>query len=116
MITCTDKAANYFQKPESMHDFLYKHYLFTQFCGGYDKDRSGGLSYDEFRFSFGIFAIHIRFGMAAYDYNQNGLIDQDEAEALNEFFARVAPKFNWEISDEQLACLENAKYNAKDIF
>ena len=112
MISCTDKAANYFQTP----NLYYKHDLFTQFCGGHDKDRSGGLSYDEFRYSFGGFAANIRFGMIAYDYDGDGLIDQDEAEALNEFFARHAPEFNWEISDEQLACLENAKYNAKDIF
>ena len=119
MITCTDKAADYFQMPESFLNLFYKHYLVTLFCGSCDKDRSGGLSYDEFRYTFGWFADKISFGLWAFDHDRNGFIDEDEADAWNKINAKWEDNggvLNWEISDEQRACLESAKYNAKDIF
>ena len=115
MITCTDKAANYFQMPESMLNIFYKHHLFTHFCGYHDKDFSGGLSYDEFRYSFGLFAAKTRLGLGAFDYNRNGLFDEDEAEAWDNLYATLmVGELSWIISNEQRACLESAKYSSKD--
>ena len=119
MITCTDKAADYFQMPESFLNLFYKNYLVTLFCGSCDKDRSGGLSYDEFRYTFGLFADRTSFGLWAFDHDRNGFFDEDKAEAWDMILARWEDNgrvLNWEISDEQRACLESAKYNAKDIF
>ena len=82
MITCIDKAANYFEMPENMHNLLYG---FTKLCGVFDRDVSGGLNYDEFRYTFGTFAAYTGAIMWWFDTNNDGLINGDEVEAWDSF-------------------------------
>ena len=84
MITCTVKAVNYFEMPESMQDLVYE-LLIQDFCDVVDRDISGGLSYDELRYVFGSFAFYTAIFMESHDTDNNGLFDEAEAEAWDDY-------------------------------
>ena len=119
MITCFEKVADYYQMPESMQNFSFKYNLITKFCGVWDKDLSGGLSYEEFRYTFVFLAKKVGLALLTYDHDKNGLIDEDEAVIWENFVAEHSymekyEELKWEISDEMRACFESAKYNSND--
>jgi len=124
MITCFETAADYYQMPETMQNFSFKYTLITWFCT-WDKDRSGGLSYEEFLNTFGFHSFKFGLVLLAYDHDKNGLIDEDEAEIWENFVVKQSyiekywrrvlyGESSWEITDKQRACLESAKYSSKD--
>merc|ERR1712156_418396 len=74
LTSCGPRAANYLGMPQAHQNFLYN------FAGKYwsviDQDGSGGLNYDEYRYTFGGFAAtDAGVILAGFDADSNGKLD-----------------------------------------
>ena len=100
MITCIDKAVNYFDMHESTHNLLYD---VTKLSDVFDRDVSRGLNYDEFRYAFSTFAAYTGAIMWSFDTDNDdyyyayysdydGLTNGAAVEARDNFYK----EWNWE--------------------
>ena len=104
MITCIDKAANYFEMHNRLYRYSYR-YNATKLSSVLDRYVSGGLTYDEFRYAFGTFAADTGAIMWVFDIDNNGLINGDEVEAWDYFYTITLEEWN----------SESASFSADDL-
>merc|ERR1712134_111527 len=91
----------------------------TEFASKYwnfiDQDGSGGLNFNEFKYTFaGSAAVDSRVIMKAFDADNNGLLDSSELTAWRAYVREIVTAWGWSLSDGQISELEQAWKNAQD--
>merc|ERR1712227_680327 len=80
-----------------------------------DQDGSGGLNFNEFKYTFaGFAAVDSRVIMKAFDADNNGLLDSSELTAWRAYVREIVTAWGWSLSDGQISELDQAWKNAQD--
>ena len=112
MTACAATAANYFEIPEHTQNFLYN--FASKYWNVIDHDHSGGLSYDEFRYTFGAFA-YTNAGviMTAYDSDKSGMLETTEIDQWQDYTESLLQSWGWQTNK---LCIKQAWFNANRKF
>ena len=82
---CGKKAADFVGISDSSQEFLYN--FGVKYWHIVDGDENGSLDFDEFRFTMAAFAVtDAGVALAAYDKNDNSILDEEELTQKNGFF------------------------------
>jgi len=105
--------AQYLEMPSEMQGQLYE--FASKYWNFIDQDGSGGLNFNEFKYTFaGFAAVDSRVIMKAFDADNNGLLDSSELTAWRAYVREIVTAWGWSLSDGQISELEQAWKNAQD--
>lgn len=107
LTVCAGKAADYFGMPDAHQNFLYN--FASKYWSVIDTDDSGCLCYDEWRRALGAFAAtDAGVVMAAFDSDDNGILDEEELAKWQATVEGMFESWGWEMSDDTEACIADA--------
>merc|ERR1712002_77652 len=111
LTSCGARAANYLGMPQAHQNFLYD--FAAKYWGVIDQDGSGGLNYDEYRYTFGGFAAtDAGVILAGFDADSNGILDAAELGNWRATVQGLMASWGWNPSDSTINCLKDAWTNA----
>ena len=115
LTSCGARAANYLGMPQAHQNFLYD--FAAKYWGVIDQDGSGGLNYDEYRYTFGGFAAtDAGVILAGFDADSNGKLDAEELGNWKSTVQSMMASWGWNPSESTIQCLQNAWANADRKF
>merc|ERR1712099_173969 len=105
-------AAEYVGMSEATQNFLYD--FGVKYWNVVDQDGSGGLDYDEYKYTMGGFAaVDARVILKAFDSDTNGLVEGEELTNWKNFVKGQLAENGWNPSEESLDAMKAAWANAQ---